>query len=100
MSHVYLKLSVEDGKDTGLRGFGPLGAVKWVWARLGPSDDPWRGTAGVLRVFSRSRPGEPGSHFQRHSQWHPMCAELLRAKFITGPTSFVKFYENNHPGSW
>lgn len=45
-------------KDTGLPGLRALGGrERWVWARLGPSDDPWRGAAGVLRVFSRSRPG-------------------------------------------
>ena len=28
MSHVYLKLSVEDGRTWGYRAFGPLGAVR------------------------------------------------------------------------
>lgn len=51
----------------------------------------------MLRVFQKQT-GSLEVTF-KGTQWHPMCAELLRAKFITGPTSFVKFYENNHPGA-
>ena len=45
-------------KHTGLAGLRALeGLERWVWARLGPTDDPWRRAPGVLRVFSRRRPG-------------------------------------------
>ena len=63
-------------KDMGLPGLrAPGGRERWVWARLGPTGNPRREAPGVLRSLLHKESGEPGSHFPRHSQWHPVCAE-------------------------
>lgn len=55
---THMSCNVEDGRMQGYWEAGRRGRERWRYGlRLGPSDDPWRGAAGVLRVFSRSRLG-------------------------------------------